>query len=134
MGELVTIEAVSILESEIFPGIPLWFIILGISISLVVILFIALISWIFHAENVVKRREHHPPSSHEVVIELQRELLKSMASANKQTWLQILLTVLFITISVLGSAVIISFFQNIKDFCAPWIAWLIEYINSIFPQ
>jgi flagellar basal body-associated protein FliL len=127
-------EAVPVLESEIFQGIPFWFIILIVFAFLVLLLFIMLISWIFHAEQEAKKKVHHVPTPHEVVVELQRELLKNMESASKQNWLMIWLTILFITVSVLGGAVIIGFFQNIKDFFAPWVAWLIEYMNSIFSQ
>jgi len=127
-------DAVSILETEVLAGVPLWLIGLTVSVSLVLILLIVMIAWVLHAENEVKRKVHHKPSSHEIAIELQKELLRSMESTSKQNWLMIWLTIIFITVSVLGGAVVTNFLQNIGDFSATWIAQFIEYINSIFTQ
>lgn len=134
MGAASSMDAIAFLELEIFEGIPLWLFCLIISISLVLILLILMISWVLHAENEVKRKTHHRPTPDEVMIELQKELLRSMQSSSKQTWLQIGLTILFITISVLGGAVVLGFFENIRNFGATLLSQFIEVINYILTQ
>ena len=134
MNEFTTMDAVSILEVEVFEGFPLWLIGLIVSLSLVIILCIMMISWILHAENEVKRKTHHRPTRDEVMIELQRELLRSMHSSSKQTWLQIGLTIFFITVSILGGAVVLGFFENIKTFSATLLSEFIEFVNYILSQ
>ena len=126
----ITLDAVSILKFEILEGIPLWF----IGLFLVFILLLLMGSWIFHAEKEAKKEVRHVPSSHEVVIELQKELLKSMESTSKQNWLMIWLTILFIVVTVFGGAVISNFFQNIGNFGGTWVSQFIEYIKSIFTK
>jgi hypothetical protein len=128
--EAVSMDAVSILNFEILEGIPLWL----IGLFLVFILFLVMGSWIFHAEKEAKKEAHHVPSSHEIVIELQKELLKSMESTSKQNWLMIWLTILFIVITVFGGAVISNFFQNIGNFGGTWISQFIEYMKSILAK
>ena len=132
--EIITIDAVSILQLEVFEGIPLWYIGIFVLIFFAIMFFIMLIAWIFHAEQVVERQVHHTPSSHEVVVELQKELLRSMKSTSKQNWLMIWLTILFITVSVLGGAFILNFIQNLGNFGATWIPQIIKYISSLFAR
>jgi|GEM_PF-1645705 len=129
-----SLEAVSMLDVEIFEGVPLWLILLIVSSVIFVVLVILLISWIFHAEKEAKKKVHHAPSTHDVMVELQKELLRSMEATSRQNRLMIWLTILFITVSILGGAVVLNFFQNIKNFSASWIAQFIEYINSLFMQ
>jgi hypothetical protein len=133
-SEIVTIDAVSILQMEVFEGFPLWYIGLFVFIFVFIMFFIMLIAWIFHAEQVVENRVHHAPSSHEVVVELQRELLRSMQSTSKQNWLMIWLTIIFITVSVLGGAFILNFLQNVGNYGATWISQIIEYLKPFFTK
>lgn len=133
-SNLITSGAASILDYEIFEGVPLWVVVLIISTTIFITLIITLISWIFHAEKEVKKKVHHVPTSHEVVIELQKELLKSIKSSSRQNWLMIVLTILFITVSVIGGAVVLNFFHAIKDFCATWFSQFVEYLNSILSK
>ncbi len=134
MDVVSTMDVTSILELEIFEGVPLWFIGFIICIFIAFILLILMISWIFHAEREVKKQLHHTPSSHEVVIELQKELLRSMESTSRQNWLMIWLTIIFITVSVLGGAMVLNLFQGIRETAATWFAQFIEYLNSILTQ
>ena len=140
-SSLVTVESgsitsavSSILDREIFEGVPLWVIISIVLTIIFIFLIIMLISWIFHAEKEAKRKVHHKPSSHDVMVELQKELLKSMEATSRQNRLMIWLTILFITVSILGGAVVINFFQNIKDFSATWFSQFVEFVNSIMSQ
>lgn len=130
MGVVSTMEVVSILDIEIFEGVPLWLVGFVICVFLAIILLILMISWVFHAEKVVKKKTHHAPSSHEVVIELQKELLRSMEASSRQNWLMIWLTIIFITVSVLGGAVVLNLFQGVREAVAAWFAQFIEYLNS----
>jgi hypothetical protein len=134
VGAVSTMDAVSILEIEIFEGVPLWLIGLLLSVSLVFTLLIMLIFWVSHAKKEVKQQTHHAPSSQEVMIELQKELLRSMEETSRHNRFMILLTILFILVSVVGGAVVLNFFQNISDFGATWIAQFINYLNSILTK
>jgi len=82
----------------------------------------------------VEKKKHHVPTSHDVLIELQKELLRSMKSTSKQNWLMIWLTIIFITVSVLGGAFVVNFFQNLGDFGATWLSQVLEYLNSILTK
>lgn len=133
-GEIATIDAVSILQMEVFEGFPVWYIGLFALIFLAIMFIIMLIAWIFHAEQVVEHRVHHTPTSHDVALELQRELLRSMKSTSQQNWLMIWLTILFIAVSVLGGAFVMNIIQNVGNFGATWLGQIIELINSFFTR
>ena len=129
-----TMDVASILDIEIFEGVPLWLVGFITCVFLAIILIILMISWIFHAEKEVKRKTHHTPSSHEVAIELQRELLRSMQSTSRQNWLMIWLTIIFITVSVLGGAVVMGFFQEIREVSATLVAQFVELITYLLTK
>jgi hypothetical protein len=134
MNEFATMDAVSVMEVELIEGVPLWLVVLGVLAYILVILLIVLISWVIHASRAAGKKVHHTPSTHDVAVELQREILRSMQASSRQNTLMIWLTVLFITVSVVGGAVVTNFLQNIGDFGATWLGQLIELINPSVTQ
>ena len=134
MNEFATMDAVSVLEVELVEGVPIWLVVLGLLAYILVVLLIVLISWVIHASKQARKVVHHQPTTHDVALELQREILRSMQASSKQNTLMIWLTVLFITVSVLGGAVVTNFMQNIGDFGTTWLGQFFEYLNSILAQ
>ncbi|MBN2057258.1 MAG: hypothetical protein JW782_00460 [Candidatus Saganbacteria bacterium] len=134
MNEVTTIDAVSVMEVEVFQGVPLWLFVLVILAYVIIVLLLVLIFWLGHARKEARRIVHHAPTSHDVALELQREILRSMRSSSRQNTLMIWLTILFITVSVVGGAVVTNFLQNIGDFGATWLGQFFDFLNTLLTQ
>lgn len=127
-------DAVSVMEVELVEGVPLWLVVLGVLAYILVVLLVVLISWIVHASRKAGKKVHHMPTTHDVALELQREILRNMQSTSRQNTLMIWLTILFITVSVVGGAVVTNFLQNIGDFGATWLGQFLDFLNSLGTQ
>lgn len=134
MNDLTTLDAVSVMQVELVEGLPIWLVVLGVLAYILVLLLIVLISWIVHASRKAGKKVHHMPTTHDVAVELQREILRSMQASSRQNTLMIWLTVLFITVSVVGGAVVTNFLQNLGNFGSTWLGQLLELLNSSLTQ
>jgi len=50
-----------------------------------------------------EKKEHKAPETHEVLQDLKQALVKEMKGTSNQNWIMIILTVVFIAVSVLGT-------------------------------
>ena len=75
----------------------------------------------------LKRQRKKKIDSHVIVSELHQSLITELRGTSKQNWIMIVLTVVFITVSVF-STIILGFFREIPSFIAPWI----NSITSMF--
>ena len=116
-----TKSAISIAISV--PQISVHIVLGAITATLVIILFIGFLRHIAKATREAEaKQEQHPVELHVHIKELREALVAEMRSTSRQNWIMILLTIIFITVSIFSGSIYIlftkmpSFADKIIDF------------------
>ena len=111
--------------SQIPQNVLLALIVVGAVLVLLFILF--LITDVVSTEA----KEHRMPDSHKLIMDLQKTMVKEMRGTSTQNWIMIILTIIFISVSVLGGGVFLGMFDKLGSLATSYFPQLIDQIKAL---
>jgi len=112
-----------------------------IMILVIIIVFAVLMfSWIrsmllrrFHASDAKEVKEKtKEQETHDVIKELKEALVKEMRGSSFQNWIMIILTVIFISVSVFGGRIFIVIIEKAGNFETSIFGSVVDFFKSLF--
>ena len=75
--------------------------------------------------------EHRAPTPQEMIRDLQRSMVKEMKGTSKQNWIMIILTIIFISVSMFGGEYILDLVRKIFIKSSAEAPAVIEKVKSV---
>jgi len=79
------------------------------------LLFLFISLFLIFSSQRSEEKEHKSPETHKMIMELQKTLIQEMKGTSKQNTLMIILTIIFILVTITGGGIFLSLYQKVKQ-------------------